>query len=85
MVQVEPLPLSAAPQRGLVPGPFDKDATHGLGRGGEEMTPTVPVLGLVLLHKPEIGLVDESGGLEGLPRRFMGQLLSRQLPQFLVD
>ena len=33
----------------------------------------------------EVGLVDEGGGLEGLPRRLLGQAVGGELAQLVVD
>jgi hypothetical protein len=30
----------------------DEDAAHGLGGGGEEVTPAVPALRLIHIHEP---------------------------------
>src|SRR4051794_40356814 len=46
-VEVHLLPASAAPLLAtLAAGVVDEDAPHGLGRGGEEVPPAVPALGL---------------------------------------
>src|SRR5689334_3760858 len=57
VVEVEPLPFSPALECGLVPRPLNQDPPHRLGRGGEELTTTVPVLRLVVIHEPEVGLM----------------------------
>jgi hypothetical protein len=58
---------------------------HGLGGGGEEVSPAVPVLHSVPIHEAKVGLVNQCRGLEGLPRLLLGQFLRRQLAQFVVD
>src|SRR5262245_13134950 len=73
-----PLPVLAA-------GVLDEDAAHGLGRGSEEVTAAVPVLGLFDVHQPQVRLVDQGGGLEGLVRLLLSQPLGRQPAQFVVD
>ena len=49
------------------------------------MAPAVPVEGLGGVHQAEVGLVDQGGGLQRLPGILLGQLLSRQFAQLLVD
>src|SRR5262249_48404129 len=66
---------SAAPLPSfLAPGVVDENAAHRFGRGGEEVSAAVPVLDLVHVHQPEVRLMDQGGGLEGLagpfPRQF---------------
>src|SRR5262245_11394563 len=56
-----------------------------LGGGSEEMAAAVPVLGMLGVHQAEVGLVDQRGCLQRLPRPLLGQLLGRQLAQLLVD
>src|SRR5262249_36762401 len=38
-------------------GDFDEDAPHGLGRGGEEVPPAVPVLCLLEIHNPYVSFM----------------------------
>src|SRR5262249_41315679 len=66
-------------------GIVDEDAAHGLGGGREEVTAAVPVLGLFDVHQPQVRLVDQGGGLEGLARLLLGQPLGREPAQFVVD
>ena len=51
----------------LTPGGLDEDSANGLGSGSEEVPPAVPVLRLFAADEPEVGLVDEGGGLEVCP------------------
>ena len=46
-----------------VAGPVNQDPPHGLGRGGEEMTPTVPGLSRIVVEQAQVGLMNQSGGL----------------------
>jgi hypothetical protein len=48
------------------------------------MPATVKVLGLLDIHKPQVGLVDQGGGLQRLPGLLPGQLLRGELAQFVV-
>ena len=85
VVEVEPAASAPGLAGLLVPGPVDQDAPHGLGGRGEEVPAAVPVPGLLPAHQPEVGLVDQGGGLERLARLLLGQLLGRQLAQLVVD
>jgi hypothetical protein len=58
---------------------FDEDAAHGLGGGGEEVSPAVPVLRLLHVHQPHVRLVYQGGGLKGLAGPLLGHLLGRIL------
>src|SRR5262249_41312720 len=64
---------------------LDQDSAHGLGRGREEVPAAVPGLLGVVADKAEICLMDQGGGLQGLPRLLLGQTRSRQLAKFIVD
>jgi hypothetical protein len=55
---------------------FDQDAAHGLSGRREKVTAAVPVLGLVLAHQTQVGLVNERRGLERLPGLLLGQALA---------
>jgi pimeloyl-ACP methyl ester carboxylesterase len=64
--------------------PLGQDPAHGLGSSGEEMSATFPPLSLGG-HESEVGLMDEFGGMEGLPRGLVRETAGRQTAQFLVD
>ena len=42
-------------------------------------------LAIFLAHEPQPGLMDKRGGLEGLPRTFLGQAAGGEVSQFGVD
>src|SRR5262249_36625534 len=70
----------------------NQDSPHGLGRGREKMAPAVPgfrwlVAGRwwLVADKTKVRLVNEGGWLQSLARLFAGDLLRRQLAQFVVD
>src|SRR5262249_32325997 len=69
------------------PGPAGgaEEGGEGVGGRGEEVPPAVPVLLVPTADEPEIGLVDQGGGLQRLPGRLLGQPLRGQFPQFVVD
>ena len=69
----------------LVAGSFDENAPHGLGGGGEEVAPTIPVLGLLHVDQPLVGFMDEGRRLERLPGLFASQPYRGQLPELVVD
>src|SRR5205807_5538587 len=66
-------------------GLLDQNPPHGLGGGGEEVAPAVPVLGPVNVHQAEIGFVNQGGSLKGLPWVLLGQLPPCQFAQLMVD
>ncbi len=84
VVEGDAFPIPAMLRPSLPPGGIDQNAPHRLGGGGEEVSPTFPPLGLLDIHQPQVHLVDESGGLQGLPRRFVGQASGREFLQFVV-
>src|SRR5262249_62420836 len=76
---------AAMPHAPLSASPFDEDAPHGLGGGGEEVTAAIPGLRGVGTDKPQIRFMDERGRLKCLPWLLLGQLLSGQLAQLVID
>jgi hypothetical protein len=66
------------------PGMVNQDATHHLGRQREEVRPILPG-GVALANQPQIGLIDERGGLKDVARRFMAKSGGCPTAQFLVD
>ena len=49
------------------------------------MAAAAPLLGLLDIDQAQVGLVDQGGGLERLPRFLVGQLLGGQLAQLVID
>ena len=49
------------------------------------MAATVPVLGLVHVHQPDVGFVDQGRGFERLSGLLLSEFLRRQAPQLIVD
>jgi len=82
---MDPFSAAAAFEPVFVPGPVDQDAAHGLGRGGEEVSPSVPIPRLTLPDQTEVSLVDQSRGLEGLAGLLVGEASGRQCAQLVVD
>src|SRR6266567_4105065 len=69
----------------LAPGTFDKDSAHGLCGGGEEVAAAVPVLNLLQVHESNVGLMDQTCGLERLSWFLLCQLDRCQLAQLVID
>ena len=61
--QLEPDPPSAPLQPVPIAGMVDQDPPHRFRRGGEEVPPAVELL---VADQPQIGLVDQGGGVEGV-------------------
>ena len=57
---------------------------HRLRRRRKEVPPTIPLLGLLHIHQPQIGLVHQRGRLQRLPRLLVSQLGGGQFAQFVV-
>src|SRR5437667_4311937 len=68
----------------LAPGAFDQDAAHRLRRRAQEMSAALP-RGLVLTAEAKPGLVHQSGRLQGLAWRFVGNFRRRESAQFIID
>jgi hypothetical protein len=66
------------------PGALDQDAAHGFRGGHEEVVAAVPVL-VRIAHQAEPGFVDQRCGLERVPGRFLGHLVSGQLTQLFIN
>jgi hypothetical protein len=73
------LHISGALLAFLAPCLIDADVPHGRGGCCEKVAAvTVPALGS-LSHKPQVGLVNQRGGIERLARPIVCDLLRRQL------
>ena len=70
-------------QGAFAAGVVDEDAAHGFGGGGKEMRPVLPAR-VGLANEAQVGFVDERGGLQRLPGRFVRHLLGSQPAQFIV-
>jgi hypothetical protein len=62
----------------------DQHLTHHAGGDGEELAPLLP-LPPPLLAEPQVGLVDESRGLERVLLPLAAQPGRRDRPQIVVD
>ena len=63
---------------------IDQDPAHDLRRHSEKMGAVLP-LDILPVHQPQIGLVDERGGLEDVAGSLSRHLARGQVMQFLVD
>src|SRR5262249_24553188 len=79
------MPSAPGLARLLVPGAVDQDPSHRLGSGREEVAATVPVLGLLYVHEPDVRFMNQGRGLKRLPGLLLRQLLGRELTQLVVD
>src|SRR5262249_53599957 len=79
------LPAAAALLPLFVAGVVEEDAAHGLGCGGEEVAAAIPGVCHLAADQAEVGLVDQGGGLQGLPRLLLGQLLRGEPAQLVID
>jgi hypothetical protein len=84
-IQVNTPPLAAMFVPLLAAGVLHRDAAHGLGTGGEEMAAMIPVVATGGADEPEVGFVNESRWLQGVPRRLVGQPGGGEAAQLVVD
>ena len=49
------------------------------------MTPAIPTLNFLDVHHPQVGLMDQGGGLQRLAWLLLGQLVGRQLAQLIIN
>ena len=63
-------------------GVVDQHPPHRLGRGGEEVPSTVELL---VADQPQVSLVHQGGGVEGVPGGLRGHPRGCELPQLVVD
>ena len=82
LVEIDPIPPPAPLQPGAVPGVVDQHPPHRLGRGGEEVRFAVEVL---VPDQPQVSLMNQGGGVEGVPGSLRGHPRGRELPQLVVD
>jgi hypothetical protein len=81
-VMVQPTTSFAA---GTSSGRFHENPPHRLGRRRKKVPPILPVLPFFRIHEPQVGLVDQTRGIQGLPPMLVPEPLSRQPTQLLVD
>lgn len=84
LIELRSLPITPAFERALASDLLDDDVVHGPAGGGKEVSPMIPRLAAAV-GQTQVGLVHESGGLEGLPGRQMSHPLSGHGPQGVVD
>ena len=62
--EVDSTQTTAALQPGLAPCRLHQDSPHRLGGRGEEVAAAVPVLGLLHVHQPQVGFMNQCRRLE---------------------
>ena len=83
-IYIHSLLAAAMAQRAFAPRVFDQNASHSLGRGGEEMCPAAPSA-VSVAAEPEPGFVDECSRLESLAGLFSGQAVGGEVAQFGIN
>ena len=69
---------------GFAPGLFHQQLPHGFGRRGKEVSAAIPAR-ILLAHQPQVGIVHQSRGLQGVARGQLGHAGDRQSPKLLVQ
>ena len=77
-------PVVAPLLRLAIPGKVDEDSSHQLCGDGKEMRPVLP-LDSARVSQPEIGLVHERSGLQGMPRALTCHVAACQPMEFVVN
>ena len=62
---------------------IDEDAAHDAGRDGKEVRAVLPI-DAGGIDQPQVGLVDERGGLVAVAFVFTGEAAARDLAELLV-
>ena len=76
--------VAAAFELTVAAGAVDKDPAHCFGGGAKEMRAVGKVKSLCA-SEPEIGLVDQRRGLEGVAGTFGSHSSNRDRPQFVIN
>jgi hypothetical protein len=84
-IEILPFPTAAVFEAAFAPGGLDQDPAHRHGRRGVKMPFAFELLGLLHIHEPDVGLVDQVRRLQCLTGLFLAELLCRQLTQLIVD
>ena len=63
-------------------GVVNEDSPHGLGGGGEEVAAAIEQL---ISDEPQVGFVNQRGGVEGVAGGFGGHARGGELPELIVD
>jgi hypothetical protein len=77
--------VAAVFEAALAPGVLDENAAHGLGRGGKEGAAAVPVRRRPIVDQAQIRFMYQGGGLKRLAGALLGQSLSGQLAQLVIN
>jgi len=65
-------------------GMIHQDQPHQVGGDGKEVRPVFPIL-LPLPDQPEVGFVDQGGGLQSMVATFPAQVPGRLPAEFVID
>jgi cyclic pyranopterin phosphate synthase len=84
-IEIHSLPLAPPLESPPAAGLLNDDPPHCFRRGSEEMAATVPLLCLLHIHQPKVGIVDQGRRLERLPWLFLRELRRGQLSQFVIN
>ena len=85
VLQILAAKFTTMPDRRLAPRPLNQNPTHRLGRGREEVAPTIPKLRLVGIDKSQIRLMHKCGCLQCLSRFLLREPGGRKFTKFIVN
>src|SRR5580698_8826180 len=68
----------------MAAGVINENPAHELCGNGEKMRPIFPTHAFVV-DQPKIGLVDESSGLQAVPRLLAPQVVTSEAAEFVVN
>lgn len=85
MVQRSAIELTSALGSGFVTRAVNQNPAHSFRSSSEEVATTVPTFAFLSSDQAEVGLMDQSRGLQCLTRFFLREPAGRQFPELFVD
>src|SRR5215510_7204238 len=84
LTESQPVYAPASLGRPPVSRALDQDVTHSHGGDAEEVRPVLPI-DLFFINQPQVGLVNQVGGLERVTGALRAQIMPGQASQLTVD
>jgi len=83
LFNIQALLAAAVTDGAFAAGAVNENAAHRLGRGGEKVSPAIPLI--FVADETQPGFVDEGGGLKRLARRFVRHFVGGETAQLFID